>query len=230
MYEIYENHAYEYDELVRWEDYKGNLPKKLNELFDFSGKRVLEFGAGTGRLTALYAEKSERIHCYDRSSHMLEKARGNLSRFGDKISYDLCDNNAIESVRIKGDFVVEGWSFGHTVSDGDHIENAREKAQELILKSLNCLNPGGTAIFIETLGTDSDEPSAPSEALKEYYRLLEEKHGFSRVEISTDYRFKSADHAGELCGFFFGQEAGEEIRQKGSPYVKEFTGLWYKSI
>lgn len=230
MYEIYEKHAYEYDELVRWEDYRENLPSKLNELFDFSSRTVVEFGAGTGRLTALYAEKAGRIHCFDRSTHMLEKAKTNLSRFAPKVSFELCDNNEIDSLQIKGDFVIEGWSFGHTVSDYGTLDETAAKADELISRSLDRLNKGGTAIFIETLGTDSEQPFAPSSALELYYRRLEEDYGFQKEIISTDYRFESVDQAADLCGFFFGAEAGEEIRRKGSNIIKEFTGLWHKTL
>lgn len=228
MYEIYDKHAYEYDELVRCEDYRENLPAKLNELFDFSGKRVIEFGAGTGRLTALYCGNAASVHCFDRSSHMLDKAKENLKRFGDKISFDLCDNNEIDSVEEKGDFVIEGWSFGHTVSDYPGKE--MEKAEELIGKSLSRLNRGGTAILIETLGTDTEEPGAPSEALATYYKCMEEKYGFAKVVIPTDYRFESVEEAAAICGFFFGSAAGEEILKKGSPIISEYTGLWYKAL
>ena len=38
MYEIYNNHASEYDELVRNEDYKKKLPEILDSLFDFNNK------------------------------------------------------------------------------------------------------------------------------------------------------------------------------------------------
>ncbi len=228
MYEIYEKHSFEYDELVRHEDYQGNLYKTLQSLFDFSGKAVLEFGTGTGRLTAMYASSAEKIFCFDRSSHMLEKARQNLLEFEDKINYDLCDNNQISSLDEKGDFVIEGWSFGHTVSD--QSVTYTEKADELISTSLGRLKEEGTCIIIETLGTAVDTPIAPNKPLSEFYRLLEVKHGFTRVEISTDYRFESVEKAADICGFFFGAEAGEEIRKEGSLIVREFTGLWYKNV
>jgi len=228
MYEIYEKHSLEYDELLGFEDYERNLPAKLKDLFDFQGKKVLEFGSGTGRLTAMYAGEAAAITCFDRSLHMLDKARLNLSQFKGKISYKVCDNNDIDSLKEKGDFVIEGWSFGHTVSDFE--ENCGEKADELIQASLCRLNRGGTAIFIETLGTDSGEPGPPSPALGEFYRRLEEKFGFSRIVIPTDYRFSSPEEAARICGFFFGPGTGEAILRKGSPVVKEFTGLWYKEL
>jgi len=189
---------------------------------------VLEFGAGTGRLTAIYAEKANSLFCFDRSQHMLDTAKVNLAEHKDKIQFAICDNNEISSIDEKGDFVIEGWSFGHTVSD--QLKTSGEKADELISKSLNRLKIGGTCIFIETLGTGVDSPLAPNRTLAEFYRKLEQDFGYTRVEIPTDYRFESAEEAADICGFFFGTEAGEEIRTKGSPIIREYTGLWYKTI
>ncbi|MBB6480166.1 class I SAM-dependent methyltransferase [Spirochaeta isovalerica] len=228
MYEIYDKHSYEYDELLRFEDHDKNLPAKLNQLFDFRGKKVLEFGTGTGRLTAMYGPSAKKILCYDRSGHMLDKAKVNLSELSEKITFGFCDNNDIGLLEETGDFLIEGWSFGHTVSD--FVDGYVDKADELINSSLNLVNPGGTVILIETLGTNAEEPGPPTEILKEYYRLLEEKYGFTRVVIPTDYKFNSVEEAARICGFFFGAEAEEAIREKRSPMVKEFTGLWYKSV
>lgn len=227
MYEIYEKHSFEYDQLVKREDYQKNLPKTLNTLFDFTGKTVLEFGTGTGRLTAMYAQKANSLFCFDRSQHMLNKSKINLVDYKDKIRFGICDNNDISSIDKKGDLVIEGWSFGHTVSDEPN--SSGEKADELISKSLNLLKNGGTCIFIETLGTNVDFPLAPNESLAEFYRRLEQDFGFTPVEIPTDYRFETAEEAAEMCGFFFGNEAGDVIRKKGSSIIREYTGLWYKT-
>lgn len=228
MYEIYDNHSYEYDELVSYEDYKKNLPSTLNELFNFSGKTILEFGTGTGRVTKYFAEKAEKVFCYDRSRHMLDNARINLSDFNDKIRYNICDNNQIGTVRERGDFVIEGWSFGHTVSD--HSESVNAIVDDLVGNTAALFKHGGTIILIETLGTDTEKPEAPNEILKSFYTRLEDFHGFSRVEISTDYKFTTVDEAVRIAGFFFGPESGISIKKKGSPIIKEFTGLWYKTI
>ncbi|MBN2656160.1 MAG: class I SAM-dependent methyltransferase [Spirochaetales bacterium] len=129
MYEIYDRHSYEYDELLRHEDHEKNLPAKMNELFDFRGKTVLEFGTGTGRLTAIYAPSAGKIFCFDRSGNMLDKAKNNLSGFSEKIIFGFCDNNEIGMLEETGDFLIEGWSFGHTVSD--YEEGSAEEAARI---------------------------------------------------------------------------------------------------
>ena len=228
MYEIYDNHSYEYDELVACEDYNKNLSRTLLSQFDFNNKTVIELGVGTGRLTNLYAGKSSQISVFDRSEHMLEKARKNLDAYSEKITYAICDNNAINSIPLKADFVMEGWSYGHTVSDISGMES--QKIDQLISSSLALLNPGGTAIFLETLGTDTDKPVAPSDSLRLFYKTMEEKSGFTRIEIPTDYQFGSVEEASRIMGFFFGPDTGNAIKKRDLTVIKEYTGLWYKNI
>jgi len=226
MYEIYDNHACEYDELVTFEDYKGNLKSTLNNHFDFNGKTVIELGTGTGRVTAMYVDRVAKVFCYDRAQHMLSKAEKNLSAYIDKISFGVCDNNSIDSIKEKSDFVIEGWSFGHTVSD--HLENAESKIDEMVNNSSSLLNDEGTMIFIETLGTNAETAAAPAPFLDLFYTRLKSVHGFKELIIETDYQFDSVDEAARISGFFFGPEIADDIRKKGTPTIKEFTGLWYK--
>ncbi len=79
MYDIYRNHAAEYDRLVLAEDYLGNLSKTLHGLIDWHGRSVLEAGTGTGRVTALFVDDVESVVCADRERHMLEAARRRLT-------------------------------------------------------------------------------------------------------------------------------------------------------
>ena len=226
MYEIYDNHSYEYDELVMNEDYRRNLPKALNSIFDFKEKSVIEFGVGTGRLTNLYIEAVESLRCFDRSQHMIDKAKINLKSFDEKITYDICDNNSINQISHKADFVIEGWSFGHTVFD--YQEKAEIKIDELVESCFSLLKPGGQIIMLETLGTDTDKAQAPAEFLDLFYNRLENEHGFNRVVIETDYRFETVEEAARIMGFFFGPETSKSVLLKNSTVIREFTGLWYR--
>ena len=157
---------------------------------------------------------------------MLEKAAINLKEYKKKLNFSICDNNEISLVNERADFVIEGWSFGHTVSD--HSDNIISKIDSLVSDCESLLNENGTVIIIETLGTDSNEPIAPSDNLKLFYSRLEEKHGFKPVVIETDYRFESVEKAARIMGFFFGGEEAESIKEKNMAFVKEFTGLWYR--
>jgi len=226
--EIYLLHADSYDELVSHEDYPGNLNVRLASLFDFSGKTFIEPGTGTGRLTGFYIEKAARTLCLDLSSHMLERAARNLERFGDKIVFDICDNLALHTLDHRADFVIEGWSFGHcAAASGTELEAVTDY---LVANSLRLLNPGGTAIFIETLGTNVTEPRAPGKVLSDFYGLLENRHGFTREIVSTDYRFTDYGEAARIMGNFFGDAMKSAVEEKKERIIPEFTGIWHRKV
>lgn len=228
MYEIYEKHSYEYDELVSREDYRGNVQKFLKNGIGFTGKTVMEFGTGTGRLTAMYAEKADKIYCYDRSEHMLEQAKINLVDFKDKIEYGICDNTMIAGIEQRVDIVIEGWSFGHTASD--NAEGIERTVDSLIENCRKLIKPGGSIILFESLGTDTPQAIAPTAALKEYYNLLEQKYSFERTILETDYKFSSNEEAERITGFFFGDDFQQKLSFKNVGIVKEFTGVWHLSL
>jgi len=221
MNEIYERHAREYDELVAREDCAGNLGQALEPLVP-TGARVLELGAGTGRVTKLYAERAGAVTCCDRSAHMLERARVNLSAFGGKIGYSLADNDALGKPGGPYDVIIEGWSFGHSAVA--HASDIAAWFATLHAGLLGLLAPEGSIVVIETLGTLADMPAAPGPALGEFYELLEARFGYRRTVLDTGYRFEDGEEARRILGFFFGDGMAARI---DGPLVPEYTGLWH---
>jgi len=221
MNEIYEKHAREYDELVTREDFSGNLGKALEPLVPL-GARVLELGAGTGRVTRLYADRAGAVTCCDRSAHMLGQARRNLSAFGDRIEYSLVDNDVLGFPGGPYDVIVEGWSFGHSAVA--HATEVTDWFATLHEALLGLLCPDGSIVVIETLGTLSDIPTAPGPVLGEFYDLLEGSFGYRRTVLDTSYRFGDSEEARRIIGFFFGSVMASRV---DGPLVPEYTGLWH---
>jgi hypothetical protein len=126
---------------------------------------------------------------------------------------------------------VEGWSFGHSVADLQDTTTVDQTVDALVRNAMKNLAPGGTAIIIETLGTNTTVPQAPLETLKRMYERLEGEHAFTRHEIRTDFRFPSLDTAADTMGFFFGDEMGRAVRAAGptAVIVPEWTGVWSKA-
>lgn len=220
MNEIYEGHAREYDELVAREDSRGAIGRALDSLVP-PGARVLELGAGTGRVTRLYAARAASVTCCDRSAHMLERARGNLAAFGDKIGFFLADNDDLRCPRGPYDVIVEGWSFGHSAVT--HEGRVAAWFSELHGRLLGMLSRQGSIIVLETLGTLTEAPRAPGPVLTEFYALLEEGFGYARTVLDTSYRFDDSEEARRIIGFFFGGAMASRI---DVPLVPEYTGLW----
>lgn len=226
MFEIYEKHAVEYDQLVDAEDYQGNLGQYLRQVVDWGGKAVLEAGVGTGRVTELYADEAASAICFDQSPHMLEGARRRLSRFGDKIGYRVADNLNMPPVAPKCDIFVEGWSWGHSaVGSTEPVGSITEK---LIRGVQQSLTPDAAMVVVETMGTNTITPSPPDARLAELYRALVDTHGFHQAVIRTDYQFADADEAIRIMGFFFGDAMGKALAQSRPTIVTEWTGVWHR--
>lgn len=222
--EIYARHARRYDALVTREDHEGNLLKSLAEKVPLDGARVVEFGAGTGRLTAMLAPKVETIHAHDASSAMLDVARAKLEALEtDNWWLAVADNRSLPLPSGRADLSIEGWSFGHATKWNP--DGWRADVSAMVAEMSRVLRPGGMSVVIESLGTNVTEASAPTPALEEFYQTLE-TDGFERTVVSTDYLFESVDQAVELMGFFFGDAMGASVRAQNSPRVTEFTGLW----
>ncbi len=240
MYEIYDRDARGYDALVGAEDHEGNLCRTLRGIVVWNDARVIETGLGTGRVTRCYVDVAARVRGYDRSAHMLARARENLAPWADRVELAPADHRALPVTSGAGDIFVEGWAFGHAVVDAasgavsasaDSAPSPRaaveQVAAELLAEARRVVRPGGTVIIVETLGTNVKRPGAPLPELADFYRTLENRYGFEREVIRTDYRFDSPQEAEKRCRFFFGDELAERVRARGATIVPEYTGVWW---
>ena len=225
--EFYRENARLFDRLVAREDHRGNLFAALNQICPLDGARVIEFGAGTGRLTRLLALQASVVRAFDIEAAMLRLARENLLATGLRNwSLAVADNLSLPVADASAELAIEGWSFGHTVAW--HGRRWQEAADELHSEMRRVLKPGGVAILIETLGLGRREPRPPMASLKELYQHWEAEQGFQRRWIRTDYQFASESEAAELLRGFFGAELAEDWLRRGALIVPECTGLWWK--
>lgn len=225
MFEIYERHAAEYAELVDAEDYEGNLARCLREVVDWSGKRVLEAGVGTGRVTQIYADSAASVVCLDRSTHMMDFAAHRLAAHRNKLQFRVADNMRLPKISPKFDLFIEGWSWGHSIVDPSR--SVESTAEILLAGARHNLRKGGTLVLIETMGSNSARPMAPQARLERFYELLVSRYSFRQVVVQTDYRFPTADEAIRIMGFFFGDSMRDELALARPTVVPEWTGVWY---
>ena len=195
--------------------------KKFQALFQ---KDVVEFGAGTGRLTTLLAPVVKSIQAFDSSSAMLEVAEKKLKVFP-KNNWRLqqADNRSIPIPDHCADIVISGWSICYFASWGGSEWTLDLKKSFSEMKRI--LRPGGIIILLETMGTGFELPTPPLH-LQEYYQLLA-TYGFKSDWFRTDYKFANLSEAVDLVRFFFGDELAGEVERKGSLILPECTGIWW---
>lgn len=220
---IYQQNADLYDRLVSREDVQGNLLKTLVEIASLSeGQTVIEFGAGTGRVTGLIAPYVGQVHAYDSSDAMLAVAKQKVR--DSNVRFAVADNRKLPEETASADVSIEGWSFGHWT--GWTPDSWQTEIGRCLAEMERVTKPDGVMIVIETLGTGSESGVAPNEQLDRFYQWLESEHGFTRRAIRTDYRFGSIEEAQELISFFFGADMAS--RFAGSVDLPEVTGIWWK--
>jgi len=224
--EIYRSQAAQYDTLVSREDYQNHILPALRQILPLDGLEVVEFGAGTGRLTRLLAPVVRFIHAFDISPHMLEVAGARLEQNGQhNWRTQVSDHRRIPMAEGAGDLAISGWSVCYVVVD--HPDTWQKEVAKALDEMRRVVRPGGALILLETLGTGVELPEPPAHLLA-YYAYLE-GHGFRRTWIRTDYRFESRDEAEELARFFFGEAIVEKIREDGQGVVlPECTGIWWR--
>ncbi|MBZ0283052.1 MAG: class I SAM-dependent methyltransferase [Anaerolineae bacterium] len=227
--QIYANHADQYEALVAREDYQGNILAQLQIIRPLAGLDVVEFGAGTGRLTMLLIPHVKHIHAFDGSQHMLDVAIGKLQKSGlSNWKTDVADNRQMPVPDASADFAIQGWSFGHFC--GWYPDSWREEIGKALAEMRRVLRPGGTIVMLETMGTGRETPQPPTPALAEYYAWLEDEHDFSSTSIRTDYRFESLAEAEQLARFFFGDEMAAQVIANKWVILPECTGVWWKTV
>ena len=223
---IYAHQAEDYERLVAREDYQGNILKALEEIRPFPNQTIVEFGAGTGRVTNLLLPLVKQIYAFDQSSAMLKVAEQKLQQTPySQWHLATANNDRIPLPNDCADIAVEGWSFGHL--RGWYPDQWQQKLDEAIAEMKRLLHSDGTMILLETLGTGHETPYRFPE-LNDLFSYIEKEHQFNHSWIRTDYKFTSLEEAVTLTDFFFGKELAAKIKTNNWVILPECTGIWWK--
>jgi ubiquinone/menaquinone biosynthesis C-methylase UbiE len=171
-FDIYQNHAAEYDLLVEREDFEQHLLPAIEGILPLAGLDVVETGAGTGRLTCMLAPFIHSLRAFDASQAMLDVAVQKL-RATSFVNWEAkpADHRHLPVQPVSADLVISGWSLVYlAMENGDW-----QKELDLGLKEMErVLRPAGTSIIIETLGTGQETPLPPANMVA-YLTYLEEQ-------------------------------------------------------
>ena len=226
MTDIFIHHAQEYAQLIRRQDYQGNILPTLRNIRPLEGTDVVEFGAGTGRFTCMLAPMVNSIRAFDSLPQMLEIARRELEKLPvSNWEIGQADNRSIPAESASADIALAGWTLALFMLTDDWKANITQALNEM----RRVLRPGGTGIILEPLGTVSEPPRAPAmELLNTLYQHFEHELGFSSKEIRTDFQFESEAEAQPLVRLFFGDHVADRLqRERQRIHLTEATVVWW---
>lgn len=224
---IYREEAPTYEKLVAREDHEGNILRAIERILAPDGIDVVEFGAGTGRLTCMLAPRVRSIRAFDASQAMLDVAAEKLESSGlTNWRLGVADHRSLPVEAGSADLAISGWSMCYAALDGG--ENWRTELAKALAEMKRVLRPGGTVIIIETQGTGYEAPNPPP-VLADYLGYLDSA-GFNFTWFRTDYRFESLAEAEALTRFFFGDELAGKVVANNWVILPECTGLWWMRI
>ncbi len=226
--EIYQKHAEKYDLLVMREDYQENILAALRTIHPLQNAEVVEFGAGTGRMTGIVAPYVKSILATDISEHMLTVADHKLTPHYPHLRLAVADNRQMPIKTACADITIAGWSFGHATVW--YQDRWREEISLAVTEMKRVLRPGGVAIILETLGTGRETPNPPTDILADYYNWMENEQRFSHTWIRTDYQFESPEEADFLVRFFFGNNFADTVMKDKHVILPECTGIWWLTV
>lgn len=219
--QIYQSEADMYERLISRQP---SLAGVIDAICPYAGADVIDLGAGTGRLTLPLAEKARSVTALDASEAMLEVISAKASAAGlHQVKVQVADHRQLPLSDECADLVVAGWTICYLASM-NHPE-WRNNLKAVLSELRRILRPGGTAIIFETLGTGFTTPHPP-DFLKDYYKALEEEHGFAHQWIRLDYSFHSIEEALQLSQFFFGDELAEQVMANQWTTLPECAGIW----
>jgi ubiquinone/menaquinone biosynthesis C-methylase UbiE len=227
--ELFAHRAEKYDRFVAAEDFQGNLLRTVMQLSQLDSAQVVtDLGTGTGRVAYLIAPHVRHVYGIEPVSGMRQVAEAKKHERGiNNVDFLAGEHKAIPLPDSSVDLIIEGWAYLKAFVFT--YPSWRPEFDAIVPEMRRILRPGKGVILIETMGSLHLWKEIPARTAV-LYDYFEKERRLRRVTIRADYRFSSLAEAVDLGTFFFGDEAGAEIRRLGDCVVPEATAIWHGTI
>ncbi len=86
--------------------------RAITGLVQLAGKRVIDVGCGTGRLTRMAAEHAESVYAFDPNEDAVKEARASLpAGLRGRVSFRVHGAEQLDVARRRFDLALCGWSL-----------------------------------------------------------------------------------------------------------------------
>ena len=93
-------------------DREGREAATIAAVIDLDGKRVVEVGCGSGRLTGFAAARAARVYAFDPDAESVAKAADSLALdLRERVRFAVHDAEALDLPRRRFDLALCGWSL-----------------------------------------------------------------------------------------------------------------------